>query len=317
MDPGRDEVGRVAAYCHSALAAPCGRRRRSTGRGAGERRAANPANAGTPSQRSGISRRDLGDAKRGDRATRQPAQGRGLFVADAHGRATRARPARGRAEHRQRAARYRQAASGRSTLVRLGPAVIDRKSHLLKSYDRRVGYPDRRVPGTQTGVRVELASEGIASVATGLPVLDHLVGELARTARLRIALEVAPGSADEEVAAAGRGLGEALAAARRSTGRVGTRLGLAAGRRGACGRRLSRSRNGRIVASNVDFSGQRVGGLAERRRRAVPQRARGGRRAQHPHPRPRGQGPAARARSRSSRRSAPRSGRAARPTEGP
>ena len=37
------------------------------------------------------------------------------------------------------------------------------------------------MPGTQTGVRVELASEGSASVATGLPVLDHLVGELART----------------------------------------------------------------------------------------------------------------------------------------
>ena len=34
--------------------------------------------------------------------------------------------------------------------------------------------------GTQTGVRVELAAEGSATVATGLPVLDHLVGELAR-----------------------------------------------------------------------------------------------------------------------------------------
>ena len=34
---------------------------------------------------------------------------------------------------------------------------------------------------TQTGVRVELAREGVANVATGLPVLDHLIGELALT----------------------------------------------------------------------------------------------------------------------------------------
>src|SRR5919201_796803 len=64
---------------------------------------------------------------------------------------------------------------------------------------------------TQAGVRVTLADEGAANVATGLPVLDHLLGELARTGRMRIALEVAPGGADEEVAAAGRGLGEAFA----------------------------------------------------------------------------------------------------------
>ena len=63
------------------------------------------------------------------------------------------------------------------------------------------------MPETQTGVRVELAHEGSANVATGLPVLDHLVGQLARAARFKLALEVAPGSADEEMAAAGRGLG--------------------------------------------------------------------------------------------------------------
>src|SRR5258708_36797790 len=62
---------------------------------------------------------------------------------------------------------------------------------------------------TRTGVRVELAREGAANVATGLPVLDHLVGELARTARFKLSLEVAPGSTDEAVAAAGRALGGA------------------------------------------------------------------------------------------------------------
>ena len=65
--------------------------------------------------------------------------------------------------------------------------------------------------GTQTGVRIERVARGEARAATGLPVLDHLLGELAKTARLRITLEVEPGTADEEVAAAGRALGTALA----------------------------------------------------------------------------------------------------------
>src|SRR5437016_4145559 len=64
---------------------------------------------------------------------------------------------------------------------------------------------------TQTGVRVELAREGAANAATGLPVLDHLVGELARTARFKLSLEVAPGSTDETVGAAGHALGASLA----------------------------------------------------------------------------------------------------------
>src|SRR2546430_13238429 len=64
---------------------------------------------------------------------------------------------------------------------------------------------------TQTGVRVELAREGVANVATGLPVLDHLVEELAGTARFKLSLEVAPGSADEAVAAARRALRGVLA----------------------------------------------------------------------------------------------------------
>jgi imidazoleglycerol-phosphate dehydratase len=66
------------------------------------------------------------------------------------------------------------------------------------------------VSETQTEVRIELSEVGSANVATGLPVLDHLLGELARTARLRIALEVAPQSADEEISAAGRAFGRAL-----------------------------------------------------------------------------------------------------------
>jgi imidazoleglycerol-phosphate dehydratase len=116
------------------------------------------------------------------------------------------------------------------------------------------------MPGTQTGVRVELASEGSASVATRLPVLDHLMGELARTGRLRLSLEVAPGSADEEVAAAGRGLGEALAGPLRRTGASGRGWAWLPDGEALAGAILEVSDHPN-VASNVDFSGQRVGGL--------------------------------------------------------
>ena len=59
------------------------------------------------------------------------------------------------------------------------------------------------MPETQTGVRMALAAEGSANVTTGLPVLDHLIGELARARPLPLSLEVAPGRADEAVASAG------------------------------------------------------------------------------------------------------------------
>jgi imidazoleglycerol-phosphate dehydratase len=117
------------------------------------------------------------------------------------------------------------------------------------------------VTETPTGVRVELAAEGSASIATGLPVLDHLVGELARTARLRISLEVAPGSADEEVAAAGRGLGEALAGPLRSPTASGRGWAWLPADEALAGAVLEISDRPR-VASNADFSGQLVGGLA-------------------------------------------------------
>jgi imidazoleglycerol-phosphate dehydratase len=114
---------------------------------------------------------------------------------------------------------------------------------------------------TQTGVRVELAAEGSAAVATGLPVLDHLVGELARSARMRVALEVAPGSADEEVAAAGRALGDALAGPLRSVGAAGSGWAWLPAEEALAGVVLEVAERPR-VASNVDFSGELVGGLA-------------------------------------------------------
>ena len=115
--------------------------------------------------------------------------------------------------------------------------------------------------GTQTGVRVELAARGEASVATGLTVLDHLVGLLAETARLRIKLEVEPGSADEEVAAAGRALGGGLADPLRVAAAWGRGWATLPADEALASAAIEVSERP-LVASNVDFSGQRVGGLA-------------------------------------------------------
>lgn len=114
---------------------------------------------------------------------------------------------------------------------------------------------------TRTEVRVELAEEGSANVATGLPVLDHLVGELARTARLRIVLEVAPESADEEVAAAGRGFGDALEPLLTAPGASGRGWSILPADEALASAALELADEPRF-ASNVDFSDQRVAGHA-------------------------------------------------------
>ena len=113
----------------------------------------------------------------------------------------------------------------------------------------------------QTGVRVELAAEGAAQAATGLPVLDHLVGELARCGGLRVTLEVAPGSAEEEVTAAGRALGGALAERMRTDGASGRGWAYLPSEEALAGVLVDVA-DQPLVVSNVDFSGQRVGGLA-------------------------------------------------------
>jgi imidazoleglycerol-phosphate dehydratase len=112
---------------------------------------------------------------------------------------------------------------------------------------------------TQTGVRVELAREGAANVATGLPVLDHLIGELASTGRFKLSLEVAPGSADEAVGAAGRALGASLAGLLASN--AGRGWALVPADEALASAALERDTVPRLV-TNVDFSDQRVGGLA-------------------------------------------------------
>ena len=139
-----------------------------------------------------------------------------------------------------------------------------------------------RMTGTQTGVRIALAAEGSANVATGLPVLDHLISELARTARFKVSLEVAPESTDEAVAAAGRAFGEALGALASSAAPAAAGRSCPPAEALAVGR--ARARRRAAARHNVDFSGQRVGGLATDVASRFLQGARRGRTPQPPRP---------------------------------
>src|ERR1051325_11899526 len=69
--------------------------------------------------------------------------------------------------------------------------------------------------------RFDVAGSGEASISTGVSVLDHLIGLLAQYGSFDIALEIAPGAAEAEIAAAGRALGRALEDALRSGGSRG------------------------------------------------------------------------------------------------
>jgi imidazoleglycerol-phosphate dehydratase len=109
--------------------------------------------------------------------------------------------------------------------------------------------------------RVDVAGGGEASVTTGVPVLDHLLALLAQYASFDLALEVAPGEAEAEVAAAGRALGQALADALRGENR--RRHGSAAVPADEALAQVAVEASGRpLVVSNVDLSDARVAGLA-------------------------------------------------------
>jgi imidazoleglycerol phosphate dehydratase HisB len=114
---------------------------------------------------------------------------------------------------------------------------------------------------SRSGVRLELAETGSANVSTGLPVLDHLVSALAGHARLRVTLEVAPGGADAEVAAAGQAFGEALGDLLRADGAAGRGWAIVPADEALASAALEIADEPRFL-SNVDFSDERVAGLA-------------------------------------------------------
>jgi imidazoleglycerol phosphate dehydratase HisB len=110
---------------------------------------------------------------------------------------------------------------------------------------------------TPSGARVSLAATGSYNVETGLPILDHLVGELARAGRFKIALEVAPDASDEAVAAAGAALGAAL----RDQLRAGSGWALSPAAEALASAALDVEDEPRLV-TNADFSDIRVGGVS-------------------------------------------------------
>jgi imidazoleglycerol phosphate dehydratase HisB len=114
---------------------------------------------------------------------------------------------------------------------------------------------------TQSGVRIALAAEGAASVDTGLPVLDHLVAQLAQAARFRVSLEVAPGGAEAAAVAAGRAFGAALGERLAEPGAAGSGWSLVPADEALASAALERS-DRPLLAANVDFTDQRVGGSA-------------------------------------------------------
>jgi imidazoleglycerol-phosphate dehydratase len=63
----------------------------------------------------------------------------------------------------------------------------------------------------RASARVNVAGRGETNVATGVPVLDHLLSVLATYASFDLALEVEPGNPEVEIVAAARALAEALA----------------------------------------------------------------------------------------------------------
>jgi imidazoleglycerol-phosphate dehydratase len=109
--------------------------------------------------------------------------------------------------------------------------------------------------------RVDVAGRGEASVATGVPVLDHLLALLAQYASFDLVLEVAPGDTEGEVAAAGLALGRALAGALQAEGCRGHGSAVVPADEALA--HVVVEVSGRpLVVSNVDLSDARVAGLA-------------------------------------------------------
>jgi imidazoleglycerol-phosphate dehydratase len=104
------------------------------------------------------------------------------------------------------------------------------------------------------------SASGAGNVATGLPVLDHLLGLLARSGRFELALELPPGDAEAEVAQAGRALGEAFTAVLRAEDAAGHGSAFMPADEALAQVALEVSERP-LLASNVDLSEARAGGL--------------------------------------------------------
>jgi imidazoleglycerol-phosphate dehydratase len=109
-------------------------------------------------------------------------------------------------------------------------------------------------------VRLSVSGNGQASVETGLPVLDHLVGVLTRYASFDLVLEVAPGSAEAQIVAGGRALGQALRDPLRSEWARGHGFGEVPADEALASIAIDVSERP-LVVSNVDLSSVHLAGL--------------------------------------------------------
>ncbi|MFL5919525.1 MAG: imidazoleglycerol-phosphate dehydratase [Gaiellaceae bacterium] len=113
----------------------------------------------------------------------------------------------------------------------------------------------------RASARVNVAGRGDTNIATGVPVLDHLLTLLAAYASFDLALEVEPGSPEVEITAAARSLGEALAESLRSDAARGH--GSAVIPVAEALAHVALEATGRpLLVSNVDLSQARIAGLA-------------------------------------------------------
>jgi imidazoleglycerol-phosphate dehydratase len=118
-----------------------------------------------------------------------------------------------------------------------------------------------RAQEARTQVRVSLDGRGAANVATGVSVLDHLLVLLAVYASFDLTLEVAPGDAEEEVRAAGRALGEALASPLRADGVRGHGSAVVPSAEALAHVALEAA-DEPLLVSHVDLSEARLGGVS-------------------------------------------------------
>jgi imidazoleglycerol-phosphate dehydratase len=108
--------------------------------------------------------------------------------------------------------------------------------------------------------RVRFTGAGDVNVATGVPVLDHLLSLVAQFGGFDLQLEVAPTGADAEVAAAGRALGQAVSEPLHRVDATAHGSAVVPADEALAHVALVVSDRPR-VASNVDLSDARIGGL--------------------------------------------------------
>jgi imidazoleglycerol-phosphate dehydratase len=102
--------------------------------------------------------------------------------------------------------------------------------------------------------------DGPSSVATGVAVLDHLLGQLASTGGFEIRLEVAPDEPEAEVGTAGATLGSAFRPLLEREGAARLGLGVTPAEEALAMVVLEVSERS-LVVSNADLTATQAGGL--------------------------------------------------------